>query len=112
MENKKNDFEKLYKENDKMLRNIENKLEQEKNEKQRLEMTTKNLNNELKNIKQKLQSLEDEKDLLNQRCIKLKEERDNHGMCTFNKDQTISYFYCLKTYRFKSTCIIIISRDS
>ncbi|CAF1562232.1 unnamed protein product [Rotaria sp. Silwood1] len=78
MENKKNNFEKLYKENDQMLRQIENKLEQEKNEKQRLEWTTKNLNIELQNIKQKLQSLEDEKDLLNQRCIRLKEERDNH----------------------------------
>lgn len=79
MENKKNDFEKLYKENDQMLRDIENKLEQEKTEKLRLELTTKKLNFELNDIKQKLQSLEDEKDLLNQRCIQLKEERDNHG---------------------------------
>ncbi|CAF4080579.1 unnamed protein product [Rotaria sp. Silwood2] len=78
MENKKNNFEKLYKENNQMLRQIENKLEQEKNEKQRLEWTTKNLNIDLQNIKQKLQLLEDEKDLLNQRCNKLKEERDNH----------------------------------
>ncbi|CAF4025534.1 unnamed protein product, partial [Rotaria magnacalcarata] len=79
MENKKNDFEKLYRENDEMLRRVENKLEQEKTEKQRLESTTKNLNIELLTIKQKLQSLQDEKDLLNQRCNKLKEERDNHG---------------------------------
>jgi uncharacterized coiled-coil DUF342 family protein len=39
------------------------------------------LNTELKNIKQKLQSLEDEKDSLNQRCIRLKDERDHHGKC-------------------------------
>ncbi|CAF1132383.1 unnamed protein product [Rotaria sordida] len=78
MENKKNNFEKLYKENDQMLRHIENKLEQEKTEKQRLEWTTNNLNTELQNIKQKLQLLEDEKDLLNQRCNTLKEERDKH----------------------------------
>ncbi|CAF4994675.1 unnamed protein product [Rotaria sp. Silwood1] len=52
--------------NHEMLREIENKLEQEKTEKQRLESTTKNLNIELINVKQKLQLLEDEKDLLNQ----------------------------------------------
>ncbi len=34
---------------------------------------------ELNRIKQNLQSLEDEKDILNQRCVKLKEERDNYG---------------------------------
>lgn len=79
MEQKKDDFEKLYKERDEKLRHVENRLEEEKNEKQRLELTTKNLNLELHIIKQKLQSLEDEKDLLNQRCVKLKEERDHHG---------------------------------
>ncbi|CAF3428329.1 unnamed protein product [Rotaria socialis] len=92
MENKKNDFEKLYRENDEMLRRVENKLEQEKTEKQRLESTTKNLNIELLTIKQKLQSLQDEKDLLNQRCNKLKEERDNHDeklhMLQLNSSQT------------------------
>ncbi|CAF4180227.1 unnamed protein product [Rotaria magnacalcarata] len=75
-----------------MLRRVENKLEQEKTEKQRLESTTKNLNIELLTIKQKLQSLQDEKDLLNQRCNKLKEERDNHDeklhMLQLNSSQT------------------------
>jgi len=79
MEIKKNNFEALYKKNDQLLRETETKLEKEINEKQRLEWTTKNLNMELKSIKQKLQSLEDEKDILNQRCLKLKEERDNYG---------------------------------
>jgi len=79
MEIKKNNFEALYKKNDQLLRETETKLEKEINEKQRLEWTTKNLNMELKSIKQKLQSLEDEKSILNQRCVKLKEERDNYG---------------------------------
>ncbi|CAF2385966.1 unnamed protein product [Rotaria sp. Silwood2] len=78
MEIKKNNFEALYKKNDQLLRETETKLEKEINEKQRLEWTTKNLNMELKSVKQKLQSLEEEKDILNQRCIKLKEERDNY----------------------------------
>ncbi|UJR36318.1 hypothetical protein I4U23_029046 [Adineta vaga] len=78
MEAMKNNFEALFKKNDQLLRETETKLEKEINEKQRLEWTTKNLNMELKSIKQKLQSLEDEKDLLNQRCLKLKEERDNY----------------------------------
>ena len=34
---------------------------------------------ELKSVRQKLESLEDEKHILNQRCQKLKEERDNYG---------------------------------
>jgi len=79
MEIKKNNFEALYKKNDQLLRETETKLEKEINEKQRLEWTTKNLNMELNRIKQNLQSLEDEKDILNQRCVKLKEERDNYG---------------------------------
>lgn len=79
MEIKKNNFEALYKKNDQLLREIETKLEKETNEKQQLEWTTKNLNMELKSVRQKLQSLEDEKDILNQRCIKFKEERDNYG---------------------------------
>ena len=79
MENKKNNFERLYQENNLTLRHIESKLEQEKHEKKRLEWTTKNLNMELENTKQKLQLLEDEKNSLNQRYIKLKEERDHHG---------------------------------
>lgn len=79
MEIKKNNFEALYKKNDQLLREIETKLEKETSEKQRLEWTTKNLNMELKSVRQKLQSLEDEKDILNQRCVKLKEERDNYG---------------------------------
>ncbi|CAF4582573.1 unnamed protein product [Rotaria sp. Silwood1] len=78
MEIKKNNFEALYKKNDQLLRETETKLEKEINEKQRLEWATKNLNMELKSVKQKLQSLEEEKDILNQRCIKLKEERDNY----------------------------------
>jgi DNA repair exonuclease SbcCD ATPase subunit len=68
MEIKKNNFEALYKKNDQLLRETE-----------RLEWTTKNLNMELKGVKQKLQALEDEKNILNQRCLKLKEERDNYG---------------------------------
>ena len=79
MEAMKNNFEALFKKNDQLLRETETKLEKEINEKQRLEWTTKNLNMELKSIKQKLQSLEDEKDILNQRCLKLKDERDNYG---------------------------------
>lgn len=79
MEAKKNNFEALYKKNDQLLHDTEAKLEKEINEKQRLEWATKNLNIELKSIKQKLESLEDEKDMLNQRCVKLKEERDNYG---------------------------------
>ncbi|CAF1082984.1 unnamed protein product [Adineta ricciae] len=78
MEAMKNNFEALFKKNDQLLRETETKLEKEINEKQRLEWTTKNLNMELKSIKQKLQSLEDEKDILNQRCLKLKDERDNY----------------------------------
>ncbi|CAF3426834.1 unnamed protein product [Rotaria socialis] len=78
MEIKKNNFEALYKKNDQLLRETETKLEKEISEKQRLEWTTKNLNMELKGVKQKLQSLEEEKDILNQRCLKLKEERDNY----------------------------------
>jgi myosin heavy subunit len=78
MEIKKNNFEALYKKNDQLLRETETKLEKEINEKQRLEWASKNLNMELKSVKQKLQSLEDEKDILNQRCVKLKEERDNY----------------------------------
>ncbi len=89
MENKKNNFEKLYKENDRLLRNIEDKLEEEKLEKQRLESATKNLNIELKNIKQQLQELEYEKDLLNQRCMQLKEERDNHSMYSSEDHSTL-----------------------
>ncbi|CAF0904207.1 unnamed protein product [Rotaria sordida] len=78
MEIKKNNFEALYKKNDQLLRETETKLEKEINEKQRLEWATKNLNMELKSVKQKLQSLEEEKDILNQRCVKLKDERDNY----------------------------------
>jgi chromosome segregation ATPase len=82
MENKKNNFEALYKKNDQLLRETETKLEKEIGEKQRLEWTTKNLNMELKNVKQKLHILEEEKDELNHRCIRLKEERETHGKQT------------------------------
>ncbi|CAF1411512.1 unnamed protein product [Adineta steineri] len=78
MEHKKNDFEKLYKENNQMLNDVKMKLELEKNEKQRLQSTTKDLNLELDQVRHKLHSLEDDKDLLNQRYMKLQEERDNH----------------------------------
>ena len=79
MENNKNKFEALYKKNDELLRAAENKLEKEIHEKQNLEWASKNLNMELKSIKQKLQALEEDKDHLNDRCLKLKEERDNYG---------------------------------
>lgn len=79
MEIKKNNFEALYKKNDQLLQETEKKLEKEIGEKQRLEWATKNLNMELKSVKQKLQSLEEEKEMLNHRCLKLKEERDNYG---------------------------------
>jgi predicted nuclease with TOPRIM domain len=92
MEIKKNNFEALYKKNDQLLRETETKLEKEINEKQRLEWTTKNLNMELKSIKQKLQSLEDEKSILNQRCVKLKEERDNYG----KKNHTNSILFSMR----------------
>jgi predicted nuclease with TOPRIM domain len=89
MEKQKNEFEILYKKKDESFRDIENKLQQEKSEKQRLELTTKSLNMELKTIKERLQSLEKEKDSLNHRCIQLKEERDNHGMYqSFTKKRT------------------------
>ena len=79
MENKKNNFEALYKKHDELLRSTEARLEKETNEKQRLEWSSKNLTMDLKNIKHRLDSLEEEKELLNQRCMKLKEERDNYG---------------------------------
>ena len=104
MENKKNNFEALYKKNDQLLRETETKLEYEKTEKQRLEWTTKNLNMELKSIKQKLQSLEDEKDILNQRCVKLKEERDNYG-----KNKTI---YFVHNWYSRIELFIEVWRDS
>lgn len=76
MENKKNNFEALFKKNDQLLRETETRLEKEINEKQRLEWTTKNLNKELKSVKEKLDSLEEERNLLDTRCKKLKEEKD------------------------------------
>ena len=82
MEIKKNNFEALYKKHDELLRSTEAKLEKETNEKQRLEWSSKNLSMDLKNVKQRLESLEEEKELLNQRCMKLKEERDNYGKTT------------------------------
>lgn len=84
MEIEKNNFAALCKKNDQLLRETETKLEKEINEKQRLEWTTKNQNMELKSVRQKLQSLEDEKDILDQRCLKLKAECDNHGKSTFS----------------------------
>ena len=79
MENKKNEFEDLYRQHERSLRDIQSKLQQEKSEKQQLEWTTKNLNLELKHIREKLQSLEEDKDRLNQRCVKLSDERDQYG---------------------------------
>lgn len=79
MENKKNNFEALFKKNDQLLRETETRLEKEINEKQRLEWTTKNLNKELKSVKEKLDSLEEERNLLDTRCKKLKEEKDLFG---------------------------------
>lgn len=103
MEIKKNNFEALYKKNDQLLRETETKLEKEISEKQRLEWTTKNLNMELKSVKQKLQVLEDEKDVLNQRYVKLKEERDTFGKVTFilslqEKSLDKSFFLCTLIY--------------
>jgi len=79
MEIKKNNFEALYKKHDELLRSTEAKLEKETNEKQRLEWTSKTLNMELKNVKERLESLEDERNSLQQRCLKLKEEKENYG---------------------------------
>lgn len=82
MEIKKNNFEALYKKHDELLRSTEAKLEKETNEKQRLEWSSKNLSMDLKNVKQRLESLEEEKEVLNQRYMKLKEERDHFGKTT------------------------------
>lgn len=79
MESKKNEFEKRCQENDQILRETENRLKQEKNEKLRLEQTTDDLNAELQNTKRKLHSLENAKEELNQRCIQLEDERNNHS---------------------------------
>lgn len=80
MEIRKNNIESMYKKQDELLRNTEAKLEKETSEKQRLEWNSKSLTMELKNVKERLQALEDDKEILNQRCSKLKEERDSFGM--------------------------------
>ena len=98
MENKKNNFEALYKKNDRLLRETETKLEKEINEKQRLEWTTKNLNMELKNVKQKLDSLEEERNLLDLRCKKLKEEKDLFGKCFLQTDTNLNLSEEQNTY--------------
>lgn len=79
MENEKNKFEAMYRKQDEILRSTEAKLEKETSEKQRFEWNSKNLTLELKTVRDRLKGLEEEKEILNQRCSKIKEERDNFG---------------------------------
>jgi hypothetical protein len=74
-ERKKNEFEALCQHNGRLLREIEHQLQEEQNEKRRLESTTNQLRVELERTKTEYRRLENEKEQLNQHCIEINEQQ-------------------------------------